>query len=153
MGNRLRYQIDKDADEDKAAREDRLAAPGAPVPADAEFRVICLCAEWCGTCREYRPVFTEVSKAFPEMSFRWLDIEDEADAVGDLDVENFPTLLIARKHWVLYFGAMLPQPGHLRHLLEVFGRQSLADSQEYALFSPSARAWQNDADLQRLCVI
>ena len=149
----MRYQIDKDADEDKAAREDRLAASGAPVPADAEFRVICLCAEWCGTCREYRPVFTEVSKAFPEMSFRWLDIEDEADAVGDLDVENFPTLLIARKHWVLYFGAMLPQPGHLRHLLEVFGRQSLADSQEYALFSPSARAWQNDADLQRLCVI
>ena len=123
------------------------------MPADAEFRVICLCAEWCGTCREYRPVFTEVSKAFPEMSFRWLDIEDEADAVSDLDVENFPTLLIARKHWVLYFGAMLPQPGHLRHLLEVFGRQSLADSQEYALFSPSARAWQNDADLQRLCVI
>ena len=149
MENRLRYQVE----EDPAAREDRLAASGAPVPADAEFRVICLCAEWCGTCREYRPVFTEVSKAFPEMSFRWLDIEDEADAVGDLDVENFPTLLIARKHWVLYFGAMLPQPGHLRHLLEVFGRQSLADSQEYALFSPSARAWQNDADLQRLCVI
>lgn len=149
MENRLRYQVE----EDQAAREDRLAAPGASAQVDAEFRVICLCAEWCGTCREYQPVFTEVSQAFPHMFFRWLDIEDEADAVGDLDVENFPTLLIARKQWVLYFGAMLPQPGHLRHLLEVFGRQSLADSQEYALFSPGARDWQNDADLQRLCVI
>ena len=85
------------------------------------------------------------------MHFRWLDIEDDADAVGDLDIENFPTLLIGRDGNVLYFGTMLPHPGHLRRILETFAEQSRAASREYALARPELRAWQSNADLQRLC--
>lgn len=125
----------------------------ASVPVDVEFRVVCLCAEWCGTCREYRQVFATVSNEFPEMFFRWLDIEDESEMVGDLDVEDFPTLFISRKGHVLYFGTVLPQPNHLRHLLERFGRQSLTDSRAYAISRQDSRAWQNNADLQRLCTL
>lgn len=131
----------------------RPAAAEAFVPMDAEFRVICLCAEWCGTCREYRRAFAAVSEEFPEMFFRWLDIEDEAEIVGDLDIESFPTLLICRRGYVMYFGTILPQPAHLRHLLQVFGGQSLADSREYAMSGPNLHAWRDDADLRRLCNI
>ena len=58
--------------------------------------VACLCAAWCGTCREYRATFEALSGGFAgEADFAWVDVEDEADALGDLDIENFPTLLIA----------------------------------------------------------
>ena len=85
------------------------------------------------------------------MHFRWLDIEDDAEAVGDLDIENFPTLLIGRGGNVLYFGTMLPHSGHLQRLLDVFAGQSPAASRDYAVSSPELRAWQDDEDLRRLC--
>ena len=121
------------------------------MPTEAEFQVICLCADWCGTCREYRQAFDAVGRSFPSMHFRWLDIEDDAEAVGDLDIENFPTLLIGRSGNVLYFGTMLPHSGHLQRLLDVFAGQSPAASRGYAVSSPELRAWQDDEDLRRLC--
>lgn len=37
------------------------------------------------------------------MVFNWLDIEAEAEAMGDLDIENFPTLLIRRGESIVFF--------------------------------------------------
>ena len=54
--------------------------------------VVCLCAQWCGSCREYRSTFEQVAEAFPDMRFLWVDIEDQADLVDPIEVENFPTL-------------------------------------------------------------
>ena len=86
------------------------------------------------------------------MQFRWLDIEDEAEELGDLDVENFPTLLIARGDNVLFYGTMLPHISHLERLLETFQAQTLEQSRSYAKNSEEKRAWQQNGDLQRLCV-
>ncbi|MCK9260966.1 MAG: thioredoxin family protein [Azoarcus sp.] len=70
--------------------------------------VLALCAEWCGTCRSFRPVLEQLALAHPHIVFSWLDIEDEADLANDLDVETFPTLAIFRDGAPLYFGASLP---------------------------------------------
>ena len=85
--------------------------------------VACLCAEWCGTCREYRAVFQEIGRASPGHRFVWIDIEQCAEQMGDVDVENFPTLLISRAGRPLFFGTVLPHGGHLARLVE-----SLSDS-------------------------
>jgi len=53
--------------------------------------------------------------------FRWLDIEDEAHALGDVDVETFPTLLIGDARAPRFAGAVLPQAGHLGRLLQSLG--------------------------------
>lgn len=84
------------------------------------------------------------------MRFRWLDIEDEAEALGDLDVENFPTLLIGRAGFVLFTGPMLPQHKHLRRMIEQF---PLRWMKAVTTRSPARRrrAWQENADLRRLC--
>jgi len=79
--------------------------------------VICLCAQWCNTCRDYRTVFDQVATAHPALVFRWLDIEDEADTLGDVDVETFPTLVIGDARTVRFAGPILPQVGHLTRLL------------------------------------
>lgn len=115
-----------------------------------EFMVICLCAEWCGACREYRPGFLELAAQFPDARFRWLDIEDEADAVGELDVENFPTLFIQRGEWVMFYGTMLPHLTHLRRTLETFRELSPQACRDYVESSSERRAWQVDPDLHRL---
>jgi thiol-disulfide isomerase/thioredoxin len=71
--------------------------------------VACLCAEWCGSCREYRAVFVELSARHGERAdFAWIDVEDESDALGDPDIENFPTLLIATDDRALFYGAVTP---------------------------------------------
>ncbi len=115
------------------------------------LRAICLCAEWCGSCREYRSGFEALAKEFPEVSFAWLDIEDEGDEIGDLDIENFPTLLIHRGASILFYGPMLPLHEHLRRLIVSLCAMSAEESCEYVLTNAERRAWQDNADLQHLC--
>ena len=93
----------------------------APPPADTDDRAVsapllvaCLCAAWCRTCDAYRDTLAAtrdaLARAHPEAALRfvWVDIEDEAALIGDLDVEDFPTLLVARGAAVLFFGPVLP---------------------------------------------
>ena len=79
--------------------------------------VICLCAEWCGVCREWRAAFNAEAAAHPEMRFAWVDVEDEADAMGDVDIETFPTLMIAREGKPLFFGPVLPSGAQFSRLV------------------------------------
>ena len=80
--------------------------------------VACLCAEWCDACREYRPTFDALAAQFAgEVEFAWIDIEDESDALGDPDIENFPTLLVADGKALRFFGAVTPQAGTLERLV------------------------------------
>lgn len=79
--------------------------------------VICLCAEWCGVCREWREAFGQAAAAYPEMHFAWVDVEDEAEAMGDVDIETFPTILIARENRPLFLGPVLPSGAQLQRLI------------------------------------
>jgi thiol-disulfide isomerase/thioredoxin len=89
---------------------------------DARGAVICLCADWCGTCREFAPGFTRAAQARPDLVFRWADIEDEAAAIGELDIETFPTLVIgARDGGVRFAGPVLPQASQIARLLQSLG--------------------------------
>ena len=51
------------------------------------------------------------------MRFVWIDIEDESELVGDLDIEDFPTLLLARGDQVLFFGPLMPHAQTLDRLV------------------------------------
>ena len=81
------------------------------------WRVICLCAQWCGVCREYRVTFDGVAAAHPGISFDWVDVEDEANAMGDVDIETFPTLMLAFAGEVRFFGPVPPGEGQLERLV------------------------------------
>jgi thioredoxin 1 len=71
----------------------------------------------------YRPGFLELARKFPQAQFRWVDIEDQAQEVGDLEVENFPTIRVTRDDDVLFHGTLLPMHAHLERLLqELFSR-------------------------------
>jgi thioredoxin reductase (NADPH) len=80
--------------------------------------VVCLCAAWCDTCTEFRIAFDRIARQRPDMSFVWLDIEDDSALCGDIDVENFPTLAIYRGDTLLHFGVSLPQEGTVARLID-----------------------------------
>lgn len=83
--------------------------------------VACLCAAWCGTCNQYRALFDALAAEFAgQACFVWADIEDQADRLGDaLDVEDFPTLLIAgADDRAVFFGPVLPHAHTARQLLQ-----------------------------------
>ena len=92
---------------------------------DAVTWVVCLCADWCGLCRDYRSVFADMAARYPAVRFAWLDIEDQADLVGDVDVETFPTVLIADAKGTSFFGPLPPQPQNLSRLLDSLARSGL----------------------------
>lgn len=86
---------------------------------DDILQVTCLCAAWCGTCRDYEAVVGQAAARFSSAArFRSIDIEDDAALVDDVDIDNFPTVLIARGERVLFFGPITPQPGTLFRLVE-----------------------------------
>jgi thioredoxin-like negative regulator of GroEL len=80
--------------------------------------VICLCAEWCNACRDWRASFQDVAAAHPDLRFAWVDIEDEADAMGDYDIETFPTVLVARGGNALFLGPVQPSGAQLARLVD-----------------------------------
>jgi len=120
-----------------ASDTDQRRALTSAVAPPSSWLVACLCAAWCKTCDEYRDTFEALSALHPDWSFAWVDIEDEADLVGDHDIEDFPTLLVQRGDDVLFLGALTPQKGVAQRLLE-----SLAEA--------SAPAIDSALDLRRL---
>jgi thioredoxin-like negative regulator of GroEL len=87
--------------------------------------VVCLCADWCGLCRDYQAVFAQMAARYPAFRFAWLDIEDQADLVGDIDVDTFPTVLMADAQGTRFFGPLTPQANTLSRLLDSLQSSSL----------------------------
>jgi thioredoxin 1 len=81
--------------------------------------VACLCAEWCGSCRDYRATFAALAERFgADADFAWIDIEDESDALGDPDIENFPTLLLTDAGGLRFLGTVTPHAATAERLVK-----------------------------------
>ena len=85
------------------------------------LHVACLCAAWCRTCDAYAAVFEQAMAGLrlqhPALQARWIDIEDEAELLGDLDIETFPTLVVVVGAQVRFAGTLTPQLETLQRVL------------------------------------
>jgi thiol-disulfide isomerase/thioredoxin len=79
--------------------------------------VVCLCAAWCGVCRDFLPLFKEQARAHPGMRFASVDVEDEDETMGEVDIETFPTVLVARGSQVMYCAPVPPIASQFTRLL------------------------------------
>ena len=122
---------------------------GAALDGDG-WVVACLCAAWCGTCSSYRAAFDALAARHPDKTFVWIDVEDQADIVGDLDVENFPTLLVQRGDDVAFFGTMLPDPKVADRLIQAQAELSSDELTRQAASTPERQAWQRECNLRTL---
>ncbi len=110
------------------------------MPEDTTLLIACLCARWCNLCGEYRASFDDVQQRHAgRLRFVWVDIEDDEDIVGSIDVDDFPTLLIARGQAPLFFGPLTPQPATLERLLQSAQAGRLAPLTDPATLQLAAR--------------
>jgi thioredoxin 1 len=110
--------------------------------------IACLCAAWCDVCTSFRPNFEQLAAQHPDKRFVWVDIEDQADIVGDIDVDNFPTLLIQHADTVAFFGTVLPDASQVNRLLRAQTGKSFAELLQDAQSTPEHRQWQLDCNLR-----
>lgn len=101
------------------------ALAGHPRLATSPLVVVALCADWCGTCRDFQQVLHRLAEARPEIVFAWADIEDDAELVGDIDVESFPTLAVFRAGQALHYGVSLPQEGLVARTIDTLAARPL----------------------------
>jgi thioredoxin 1 len=111
-----------------------------PPPSSApRLLVACLCAQWCGTCRDYEALFEAQAESL-DASCVWVDVEDHDEVMGTIDVENFPTLLIANAaDELLFFGPVTPHVQTLLRLVETAARGELGVIDEPQLAGLAAR--------------
>lgn len=87
------------------------------------LRLIGLCAAWCGVCRQFQPAFAQVQSSYAEQApgfeARWVDVEDPAisDALGEVDIETFPTVAIGYGNTLVFWGEIPPSEAVLRQLI------------------------------------
>ncbi len=96
----------------------------SPDSVDAAWTVVGLCADWCDACRGYRPQFAAFAASTSEARFVWLDVEDDADWVDDIDIETFPTLLVLNRAQPVFFGPVLPRVEVIERTLASLRAQS-----------------------------
>ncbi len=63
-------------------------------------------AEWCGPCKQFGPVYEQISEKFPEVVFAKVDTEAEQGLARAANISSIPTLMAFREK-VLVFS----QPG------------------------------------------
>lgn len=111
--------------------------------------IACLCAAWCDTCRGYRSSFDQLAALHPEKRFVWIDIEDQADLIGEIDVDNFPTLLIQHRDTVAFFGTVLPDLKLADRLILAQAEKSEIELRAEAASSPQRQEWQRICNLRK----
>ena len=96
----------------------------AALPQANELLVVCLCAAWCKTCSEFRDTFDRLAQSHQGTGFVWLDVEDDSALVGDIEIENFPTLAVFRGDKPLFYGVTMPQEGVVARTLDALARDN-----------------------------
>lgn len=59
-------------------------------------------AEWCGPCRNFAPIFEEVSGNHPDVTFAKIDTEAEQMLSTQAGIQSIPTLMVFRDGILLF---------------------------------------------------
>ncbi len=73
-----------------------------------DFVIIDFWADWCGPCKNFAPIFEEVSEKHPDIVFGKINTEKEQELAAHFQIRSIPTLMIFRDRIIIF-----AQPGML----------------------------------------
>jgi len=68
----------------------------------SDFIILDFWAPWCGPCKQFGPIFTDVSEKHPDIVFAKINTEEEQEIGAMMNIRSIPTLMIMRDQVVLY---------------------------------------------------
>jgi thiol-disulfide isomerase/thioredoxin len=51
-------------------------------------------AMWCGPCKALTPRLTTLSSNYPDITFVKVDVDENMDEIGELEIRSVPTIMI-----------------------------------------------------------
>lgn len=82
--------------------------------------VLLFTAPWCAPCQVFYPVFAEVARQYPALSFVSVDIDVATDLAANFQVAQVPALMVVRERVIIdrVTGAM--HAHELQHHVEMW---------------------------------
>ncbi len=92
-----------------------------------DFVIVDFWAPWCKPCKNFAPVYEELSEKYPNIVFAKVDTEAEQQLTGEFQIRSIPTLMIFREQVILF-----SQPGALQasQLEQVIDQAQSLDMEE-----------------------
>jgi thioredoxin len=59
-------------------------------------------APWCGPCRQFAPVFEQVSERHPDVVFAKVNTDEEQELAQAFQIRSIPTLMAFREQIILF---------------------------------------------------
>ncbi len=66
------------------------------------FVIIDFWAPWCGPCKNFGPVYEEISEKYPDILFAKVNTEVEQEIAGQMQIRSIPTLMMFRDQVMLF---------------------------------------------------
>lgn len=67
-----------------------------------DFVLVDFWAEWCGPCKQFGPVYEQVSEKHSDIVFAKVDTEAQQAIAQEFQISSIPTLMAIRERTVLY---------------------------------------------------
>ena len=67
-----------------------------------DFIIIDFWAPWCGPCKNFAPVYEEISEKYPDIVFAKVNTEVEQEIAGQMQIRSIPTLMMFREQVMLF---------------------------------------------------
>ena len=85
---------------------------------DNDIVIIDFWAEWCGPCKNFAPIYDEVSEKHEDIVFAKVNTEEEQELGASFQIRSIPTLMIFREKIILYSQPGMMAGPQLNELIE-----------------------------------